>query len=67
MGKSKTNVSSRQEAKNRRMPCRFCGADKPRIVMMFQGGKKVITRKCCEEAGYIKVKGSYVKKEAIHE
>jgi len=61
MGKSKTNVGARQEAKNRKMPCKFCGAEKPKIVMTYNKGKKVMVRRCCEEAGYVKVKGSYVK------
>lgn len=61
MGKSKTNVSVRQEAKNKKMPCKFCGAEKPLIIMTYKKGKKITIRKCCEEAGYVKIKGSYVK------
>lgn len=60
MGKSKTNVAARQEQKKRRMACKYCGADKPEMVLTFLGGKKQMIRKCCEDAGYVKVKGKYV-------
>ncbi|MBD3176770.1 MAG: hypothetical protein GF320_16450 [Armatimonadia bacterium] len=46
MGKSKTNVGARQEAKSRAKLCRYCG--KPvSVTMTFVGGRKKMLRNCC--------------------
>lgn len=47
-GKSKTDVSSRVEAKNRVQICRFCGNKVDIVLAVTPKGKKKIKRLCCE-------------------
>lgn len=46
MGKSKTNVGARMDAKKQVKLCRFCG--KPVATSLtLEGGRKKIVRTCC--------------------
>ncbi len=46
MGKSKTNVAARAEAKAKAKLCRYCG--KPVTVSLtLVGGRKKMVRTCC--------------------
>ncbi len=50
-GKSKTDVSARQQLKNQVLTCRYCGR-KPEVVkVLTTGGKAQMYRKCCVAAG----------------
>lgn len=50
-GKSKTNVTARQEAKAQQTFCRFCG-QKPEVVrVLTPAGRALMFRKCCSNAG----------------
>ena len=46
--KSKTDVSSRTEAKNRLHNCRFCGNKVEAVMTVTPSGKKKMKRICCE-------------------
>jgi len=47
-GKSKTDVSSRADAKSRIHRCRFCGNKVEVIMSISPTGKKRMRRICCE-------------------
>ncbi len=47
-GKSKTDVSSRAEAKSRVHLCRFCGNKVDIVLAVDPKGKKKMKRMCCE-------------------
>jgi hypothetical protein len=47
-GKSKTDVLSRADAKNRIQRCRFCGNKVEVVMSLSLTGKKKMRRICCE-------------------
>jgi hypothetical protein len=52
-GKSKTDVTARQQLKNQQLTCRYCG-QKPDVVrVLTTGGKAQMYRKCCAASGKI--------------
>lgn len=47
-GKSKTDVGSRVDAKNRQQICSLCGNKVEVVLAVTPSGKKRIKRMCCE-------------------
>jgi hypothetical protein len=48
-GKSKTDVSSRAESKNRIQRCSYCGNKVDVVLTLTATGKKKMKRVCCED------------------